>query len=116
MSVDLAQIFPFVVLLPWFGVAVVLLFRYRTKQREYLRHFASNGISLDVPPGSIASLQVHQAIHYVMRQRQTNPELEQLRRDTWRRYRLMAFWALGYPVFIFVTIVGLGVSGLVHYR
>jgi membrane protein YqaA with SNARE-associated domain len=51
-----------------------------------------------------------------MWQRQTNPELERLRHNMLRSYGLAALWTIGFPLFIGVTIVLLGMSGLLHYR
>lgn len=116
MYAGLNQIFPFVVGIPWFGGAAILFFRFRAKQREYLQHFVSEGISLDVRPGSAESFKVRQAVNYVMWHRQTNPDLEHLRRDMLRSYGFAAVWLLGGPLVIYAISVLLSVSGLIHSR
>lgn len=116
MYVDLNQIFPFIVIIPWFGISAVLFFHFRAKQREYLQHFVSEGISLDVRPGSAEHFKVRQAINYVMWHRQTNPDLEHLRRGMLRSYGFAAVWFLGGPLVLYATSVLLSVSRLVHYR
>lgn len=100
----------------WFGMAGVSFFHFRAKQREYLQHFVSEGISLDVPPGSIDAFKVRQAKYYVMFHRQTDPELEQLRCDAWRRYGLFVLSIFGFPLCVIAILMLLGISGLVHYR
>lgn len=116
MFAALNQILPFIVGIPWFGGAAVLFFRFRAKQREYLQHFVSEGTSLDVRPGSAEHFKVRQAVNYVMFHRQTDPDLEHLRRDMLRSYGFAAAWFLGGAPVLYAMSVLLSASGLVHYR
>jgi hypothetical protein len=62
---------------------------------------------------------VTRAVFQVLRQRQTDPELERLRREVWRHYIYMGIWYMGIWIYGFLVIVGgvlvlLAVTGFAH--
>jgi hypothetical protein len=104
----LQNIFFAAVVIPWIGVGIALYFRYRSKQRNYLKRFPPvEGISLDTYFPSDPR-RVLQAINRAMRQRQDDPELERMRREMWRSYRTIVVWVFGFPLVAF----GLGTGDL----
>ncbi len=50
----------------------------------------------------------------VLRQRQTDPDLEQLRREVQRRARYIAIWAIGTPIIVLGVLALLAVTGYPH--
>lgn len=114
MNAVLQRIGPFAVAVLWFGMAANLYVRFRAKQVVYLRRFPpiDRYQTLDTfvfgvghPKGAYGRLMK------TMRQRQDDPEVEQLRREMWRSYRLAALWALGFPFIVIVASIVLTLAG-----
>jgi hypothetical protein len=98
----------------WFGGMIALFFRYRIKQRAYLRRFPPvDGIPLDMYVGG-GPHSVNRAPRRAMLKRQADPDLEQLRRAAWRRYGALAIWSLTFPLIAFAAYVLLGQLGILH--
>ncbi len=49
-----------------------------------------------------------------VKQRQSDPELERLRREVVRRALYFYLWWLGFPILVFGVVVLLTVTGVVH--
>ncbi len=99
----------------WTGVLMVLFIRAREKQRAYLRRFPPvEGVPLDIHLPSAGPANVTRAMLRALRQRQTDPELEQLRREVQRRARYIAIWAIGTPIIVLGVLALLAVTGYPH--
>ncbi len=115
MFAALQQIFPLLFFGVWFGVMVILYLRLRGYQKAYLRRFPPvSGVPLDMVTGGNPFGAPGKAINQAMKQRQTDPELEQLRRDLWRRSRLVALWIFGFPLLVFAALIILSLTHSVH--
>lgn len=103
----------FAFLITWFGGGVVLYVRFLKRQRAYLRHFAPvDGVPLDALRGGNPFGARSRATFRVMLQRQSDPELERMRRDLWRRWRPVVLWIYGFPFLVICVVIGVAV--LVH--
>jgi hypothetical protein len=106
VSVD-PNIFFAAFMITWFVGSVALFIRFLAKQLAYLRRFPPvEGVPLDSFRGGNPFGGRSRAIWRTMRQRQSDLELERLRREVWRRYRYFALWVYGFPVLV------IGVSAL----
>lgn len=90
----------------WFGGMAVLFVRFRLKQHAYIHHFENElrflaGSPLYIPSSAQG---VGDALR-VMRQRQSDPDLEKLRRNMWRRYLFIVLWVFGFPVAVIALVV-----------
>ncbi len=98
-----------------FGGTLVLFIRARAKQREYLRRFPPvAGVPLDIYWGG-GPQSVTRAIWRVSLQRQSDPELERLRQEMWRRVAYYVLWLGGFPILVFGVLALLILSGLVTF-
>lgn len=102
--------------LTWLGVAFTLYVRFYLVQRIYLRHFAGQypflaGEPLFNAPRTLSKFPLEMRL---MRERQSEPQIEHLRRTMWQRYRLMAMWVLGFPLVFVGIAIALTATGLVH--
>jgi hypothetical protein len=102
--------------LTWLGMAFIFYMRFYLVQRVYLRHFAGQypflaGEPLFNAPRILSNLPLGMRL---MRERQSEPQLEQLRRTMWQRYRFMALWVLGFPLVLVGIAIALTATGLVH--
>jgi hypothetical protein len=110
----LRQIFPLVFFILWIGVGIILFFRARAKQVAYLKRFPPvEGVPLYMVGGGNPFGAQARAIWRAMR-RQPDPELERLRREVWRRFRLYPIWIFGFPLLTGGVVALLIVSGLAH--
>ncbi len=108
------QLFPFAFAITWFGVEAVLFFRFRAKQRAYLHRFPPvEGVPLDMYVGG-GPKSVTRAGFRAMWRRQTDPELERLRREVWQHFIYMGIWVYGFPIIVFGAVVLLTATGYVH--
>src|SRR5260221_623723 len=98
----------------WLGGTAVLFFRYRAKQRAYLHRFPPvEGVPLDMYVGG-GPKSVTRAGFRAMWRRQTDPELERLRREVWQHFIYMGIWIYGFPFVVFGAVVLLTATGYVH--
>jgi hypothetical protein len=107
-------IFPFAFAILWFGVGIALYFRTRIQQIAYLKRFPPvNGVPLYMVNGGNPFGAQARAIKRAMRS-QSDPELERLRREVRRRFRLCLIWIFGFPLLSFGMAVLLIISGLAY--
>lgn len=99
----------------WIVVVIVLYVRTYLKQRAYLRHFAHEYPYLageplfDVP----RTFRAYREVARLGRERQSDPELERLRREMWRRNRSYIIWLFGFPVLVIGVAALLIATGIV---
>lgn len=111
MEAVLQQVVPVAIVIPWFSGMIVLYFRFRAKQREYLRQFPPvDGIPLDMYVGG-GPPSVRHAILGLMGQHQDSRRLELLRGEMWRRFRVLAIWTIGFPLLAFGIVALLVLIG-----
>jgi hypothetical protein len=86
----------------WFVVGIALYVRTYLKQRAYLRHFAHEYPYLAGEPlfDTPRTFRAYREIDRLMRQRQTDPELERLRREMWQRNRYYLIGIFGFPILV----------------
>jgi hypothetical protein len=92
----------------WFGGTIILFVRTKVKGNAYLRRFppVDRYVTLDLYMSANPFDPVRRRIGQVMRQRQDNPELEQLRREMWRRFWYCSIWMFGFPaIFAGVSVI-----------
>jgi hypothetical protein len=109
------QIFPFAFAIAWLGGTFALYFRARVKQNAYLRRFEHEipffaGDPLFIP----ASFRAYRATIRVMWEPQSDPALERLRREMWRRLLYAFIWGFGFPLMTFCSIALLTATGYLH--
>jgi hypothetical protein len=101
LDAEWQNILGYTLALTWFVVGVVLSLRALMKQLAYLGRFPPvNGVPLNAlrggnPFGARARMQWRVSL-----QRQSDPELEGLRRETWRRFRAVMLWIYGFPIVV----------------
>jgi hypothetical protein len=115
----LQQIFPYVVVILWVGGALVLFSRARVKQRAYLRRFPPvDGFPLDAPLDRFMGMNPIGAAACTIRraawQRQTDPELERLRREAGQRTLAFALWVVLSPLLAFGVVALLVLTSNLH--
>ena len=99
----------------WLAGTVAMFFRYRAKQRAYLRRFPPvEGVPLDMYLGGDPFGEIARAIFRALWRRQSNPELEQLRRAVWQRYRQANYWVFGFPILYYGLAALLLVTGIMR--
>jgi len=113
MSAVLQQLFLPMAIITYLGVMVILFFRLLHKQRAYLRRLPfMEGVPLDMnvtPP-----VKVQLAMIRAMFERQDDPEVEQLRRDMWRRFGAVLIWLFGFPLICMGALALLSLLGRLH--
>jgi hypothetical protein len=115
MNTALGQIILVVFVAIWFGGMIVLFFRVRAKQVVYLKRFPPvNGVPLEMFLGGNPFGPEIRAINHAMRQHQTDPELERLRREMWRRNRYQIIWTFGFPLLGAGVVAILILTGQIH--
>ena len=83
----------------WFAGTIALYVRMRAKQVAYLKRFPPvEGVPLYMAGGGNPFGAVSRAIWSAMVRHQTDPELEALRREIWRREGYMTLWIFGFPI------------------
>jgi hypothetical protein len=83
----------------WFAGTIALYVRMRAKQVAYLKRFPPvEGVPLYMTGGGNPFGAVSRAVWSVMVRHQTDPELEALRREIWRRKGYMTLWIFGFPI------------------
>jgi hypothetical protein len=109
------QIVSFAFVLTWVGIGATLFFRSRVKQNAYLRHFEDKiDFFAGDPIFQPGSFRAYRDISRAMREQQSDADLEQLRRDTWRRFRYYLIWVFGFPLIVVGVAAFLIGTGLVH--
>ena len=99
----------------WAAGAVTLYFRTRAKQVAYLKRFPPvEGVPLDMAVGGNPFGAISRAIWNAMLNSQTDPELEQLRREIWRRFLNLALWIFGFPLLTFGGAALLIATGVIN--
>lgn len=108
------EVLPFILFVLWGGVIAAQFVRARAKQRAYLRRFPPvDGVPLDsYVPGT--SSRVRRAVFQALRERQTDPELERLRRDVRRNGFYIFVLAFGIPVLVLLAFGVLALMGYLH--
>lgn len=85
----------------WIVVGIVLYLRTLVKQLAYLGRFPPvNGVPLNALRGGNPFGARARAQWRVMTQRQSDPELERLRREVQRRFRYFILWNFGFPILV----------------
>ena len=99
MFATLGQIIPVAFVVTWIVVTLLLFFRTRATQRALLRRFPPvEGTPLDmVISGNPFGAQAR-AINQAMREHHADLEVEAIRREMWRRFRLYILWLFGLPL------------------
>src|SRR5215813_1816921 len=97
--------FPLMVLMLWVGGLMTVAFRARATQHAYLRRFPPIArVRLDQylarwgSDGWKSNSPQARTIDWLWSSRQDDPELEQLRHEMRRRWRLLYFWMFGPPL------------------
>jgi hypothetical protein len=105
-----------VVTLSWLVGMIALFFRFRAKQRTYLRRFPPvEGAPLEMAWPFLSPMRVTREVIRLLSQRQPDPELERLRRKIWRSYRDIFFWVFGFLVLVAGVLALLILTGLVTF-
>ncbi len=108
------QFLPVILFAVWACVIVGQMVRARAKQREYLRRFPPvEGVPLDSYVSGTSS-RVRRAVFKAMRERQTDPELEHLRREMRRNGYYIGVLAIGGPLLVLVILALLALTGWIH--
>lgn len=99
LSPAIQNIISFALAIIWAVGSIILYFHTRAKQVVYLRHFSPvNGAPLEwVMSGNPFGVEAR-TIYRLMWQRQADPELEQRRREIWRRQRYAIVWMFRFPI------------------
>jgi hypothetical protein len=101
------QFGPCLFIVLWIGGGVIFFLHSRAAQVAYLKKLPPvNGVPLEMFMGGNPAGPEARAIARVSRTRQTDPELERMRREMWRRSRHLLYWMFGFPV------LGIGVGAL----
>lgn len=91
-------------LIAWGGGAACLYLLFLRRQRAYLRNFPpAEGIPLDTFRGGNPLGARSRASFRAMQALQSDADLEQMRRDLWRRWRYVVMWIFGFPVLCIIT-------------
>jgi hypothetical protein len=98
----------------WGGVAIALFGRYDRLAREYLARFPDEIQFSPRNPDLPRSFASYAAIWRVQLREQPDPELEEMRREIWRRYRLYMIWIFAFPIPVFTVVAILTSMGYVH--
>ncbi len=99
LSPTAQNIVSFILMANWFTGAYVLYLRLRAKQVAYLKHFPPiEGVPLHMAYSGNPFGAVSRAIWHVTTTRQTDIELEQLRREMWHRFLYQILWTFGFPL------------------
>lgn len=115
ISAEVQQVIFVAFLITWLGGEAVLYFRFRVSRNAYLRRFEREidffaGDPIFYP----GSVRAYREVVRIMRERQTNAELEQLRLQMWRHYRYCMTWIFGFPFIVVGAVALLILTGLVH--
>lgn len=109
------NIVTFVLVVTWFAGALTLYFRLRAKQVAYLRHFPPvAGVPLDMAAGGNPFSAVSRTIWRVMINSQSDPALEQLRKQIWRRFLYQTLWIFGFPFLMGGVVALLIATGAIN--
>ena len=101
----------------WLGVGVLIFMRCRLLQNAYIRRFKHEmDWAMGDPIFVVGSLRSHRRVQSLMRDPQPDPEVEAIRREIYRRFRLYLFWIFGFPVVCIAAAAFLIASGTVNLR
>jgi hypothetical protein len=101
-------------LIAWLGGSVMLFWRYRASQRQYLHRFPPvEGVPLDMYWGG-GPRTVTRALGQALRQPQRDVQVVEQRKGVWRRYWYFSAWSLGFPTICVAMFVLAELMGLVH--
>ncbi len=115
LSPTTQNIVSFMLMAIWFTGAYVLFLRLRAKQVAYLKHFPPvEGIPLHMANSGNPFGAVSRAIWHVTVTRQTDNELEQLRREMWRRFLYQILWTFGFPLLAVGVAALLILTGMIN--
>lgn len=101
----------------WFGGAFILAFRAHMLWDAYLRRFKPvDGIPLNMyaPRWLPDARDAKEAYNNALWESQADPELERMRRQAWRRTRVVVLWGFGFPVMVAGVMALVIVTGVLH--
>lgn len=90
-----------VLVIIWFLVEAVLVFRAKRLEKPYLRRLPPvNGVPLDIHLYVVPDWKKgwHGPVWRAFREPQADPELERMRLEAQRRWRIVFRWSFGVPV------------------
>ncbi len=103
------------VVVVWVGIGVALILRTFAQQFAYLRRFPSvDGIPLDNFIDPLSSRRAIRAQWRAMREPQSDPELEAMRHEVYRRRRVFIVWNFTFPFLCFCAYVLLFSTGVLR--
>ncbi|HET8909023.1 MAG TPA: hypothetical protein VFN11_18865 [Ktedonobacterales bacterium] len=114
LSPSAQNLFSLALAATWAVGGILLYIRMRSKQVEYLRRFPPvAGVPLYMASSDNPFGVVSRRIWVALSKRQTEPGLEALRREIWRRFRYMTFWIYGFPLITIGVIALLITTGII---